>query len=225
MIASPVNEENIEKVKRLAKYATVKHIEKDPLMHFVVVDAEQCMLIHRVPNDEYPVRGEDVSIWTNDQAIVGAMREIALDFTLKGIDYESFNIVKSSLVSISNWLSAIGIETETFLEILGKEVGAYISGILKSKKIESLIEELDTFWQSHNLGRIKVVEKKPLTFTMENYMDCSRNPKIASGLCKFITAMLNTIALARLATRYEIEHSECPEEGKTLCRFVIKKAT
>jgi len=41
------------------------------------MDQNEAPLIHRIPDDENPYRGDDVAIWTSDPAIVKAMGQIA----------------------------------------------------------------------------------------------------------------------------------------------------
>jgi sugar-specific transcriptional regulator TrmB len=76
--AYPVTVENGKDSEKMRKAGVHEFpLDRDPPMHFVVVDQAEALLIHRIPDDENPFRGDDVAIWTSDPAIVKAMGQIA----------------------------------------------------------------------------------------------------------------------------------------------------
>lgn len=220
--AFPVSKSNQEKVAKIAKYAEIRHIDRNPPMHFVVVDNKECMLIHRVPDDPDPVRGEDVAIWTDDEAIVNAMDEIAHSFLNGGVGYSSFNALGPMMGTIGNWIDTTGIDTELVLRNLGSEIGNQISSQLRSRSKEPLLKEIARFWKKHNLGTIQVETKKPLIITMENYMNCRESPDIARFLCSFVKASMETIIKSRLNADCIVRKMSCPDEGRTFCRLELE---
>ncbi len=219
--AFPVNLGNKEKVERIAKFAEIRHIDRNPPMHFVVVDMKECMLIHRVPDDADPVRGEDVAIWTDDEAIVNAMGEIANSFLNGGVGYTSFNALGPMMGTIGSWVDSIGINTDVALSTLGKEVGRQISSHLKSKSRDPLLKEMARFWKKHDLGEVNVERKRPLIITLENYMNCRDSPDIAKSLCSFIKATVETIMITKLNADCTVKEMSCPDQGRTFCRFEV----
>ena len=42
-----------------------------------VVDRREFLMSHPIPDDDSFYRGEDIAIWTNDEAIAGAMQAMA----------------------------------------------------------------------------------------------------------------------------------------------------
>ncbi len=219
--AFPVNLGNKEKVEKIAKFAEIRHIDRDPPMHFVVIDEKECMLIHRVPDDPDPVRGEDVAIWTDDEAIVNAMKEIAQSFLNGGVGYSSFNALGPIMGTIGNWIESTGIRTDEVLLNLGREIGKQISNQLKSKKKEPLLKEIARFWKNNNLGEVRVEQRKPLIITMENYMNCRDSPEIAKFLCSFVKASMETIIKTRLNADCTVKRMSCPDRGRTFCRLEL----
>ncbi|UCE73955.1 MAG: hypothetical protein JSV56_13195 [Methanomassiliicoccales archaeon] len=219
--AFPVNLGNKEKVEKIAKYAEIRHIDRNPPMHFVVVDMKECMLIHRVPDDPDPVRGEDVAIWTDDEAIVNAMDEIAHSFLNGGIGYSSFNALGPIMGTIGTWVESIGINLDDVLKTLGKDIGEQISGLLKSTNKTALLKEIKEFWKKNNLGEIRVEQRKPLIITMENYMNCRESPQIAKSLCTFVKSSMEIIVKSRLNAECNVKKMSCPDQGRTFCRLEI----
>jgi sugar-specific transcriptional regulator TrmB/predicted hydrocarbon binding protein len=219
--AFPVNLGNKEKVEKIAKYAEIKHIDRNPPMHFVVVDIKECMLIHRVPDDADPVRGEDVAIWTDDEAIVNAMDEIAHSFLNGGVGYSSFNALGPIMGTIGTWVESIGVNLDDVLKTLGRDIGEEISGHLKSTNKTALLKEMKEFWKKNNLGEIRVEQRKPLIITMENYMNCRKSPQIAKSLCTFVKSSMETIVKTRLNADCRVKKMSCPDQGRTFCRLEI----
>ncbi len=219
--AFPVTKGNKEKVERIAKFAEIKHIDRNPPMHFVVVDEKECMLIHRVPDDADPVRGDDVAIWTDDEAIVNAMDQIAHSFLNGGVGYTSFNALGPIMASIGTWVESVGVKTDDTLVTLGKEIGRQVSANLKSKKKEPLLKEMSMYWKNHDLGQVNIERKRPLIITMENYMNCRESPEVAKSLCNFVKATVETIMITKLNADCKVKSISCPDQGRTFCRFQV----
>lgn len=219
--AFPVNLGNKDKVERIAPFAEIRHIDRNPPMHFVVVDMKECMLIHRVPDDADPVRGDDVAIWTDDEAIVNAMQEIAESFLNGGVGYTSFNALGPILGTIGSWIDSIGINTDKTLSNLGIEVGSQIADNLKSKSRDPLLKEMSSYWKKHDLGEVRVERKRPFIITMENYMNCRESPEIAKFLCSFIKATVETIMINKLNADCKVKEMGCPDHGRTYCRLQL----
>lgn len=219
--AFPVNKSNKDKVERISEFAEIRHIDRNPPMHFVVVDMKECMLIHRVPDDADPVRGDDVAIWTDDEAIVNAMKEIAHSFLNGGIGYTSFNALGPIMGTIGTWVDTVGIKTDETLNALGSEIGRQIAGNLKSKSRDPLLKEMTKFWKENDLGEVNVEKKRPLTITMENYMNCRESPEIAKYLCTFVKATVETIMISKLNADCTVKEMGCPDQGRTYCRFEV----
>ncbi len=217
----PVNKENMEKINRLSKYATVRHIERRPSMHFIVVDNKECMMVHRIPDDEDPVRGEDIAFWSNDNAIVSTIRDFATDIFESGLNYKSFNLIRPSLTNITNWVRSLDIDYKKFLINLGHELGVELAKKCKANKIEPLIKQMREFWEKHNLGTIKIIKKKPLEIAMENNMDCNDQPEIAHAICDFIKSMIGTILEEKLKVKCTVKEVDCKPERQTFCKFRV----
>jgi sugar-specific transcriptional regulator TrmB/predicted hydrocarbon binding protein len=224
--AFPVKTENLERVERLSKYATIKHIDRRPSMHFIVVDKKECMLVHRIPNDEDPVRGEDIAIWSNDNAIVSSILEFARDIFDEGVNYQAYNQFRPPLTNITNWIRSLDINYKAFLNTLGHELGNELVKKCKAKKIEPLVKEMQEFWVEHNLGTLKIIKKKPVQIEMENNMDCKKEPQIAKAICGFTKSLLSTIFEEKLGVKCTVKEVDCKPNRQTFCRFqvdVIKK--
>lgn len=215
----PVNKQNISKIERLAEHSEVRNLDRKPSMHFIIVDNKECLLVHRIPDDEDPIRGEDIAIWSNDNAIVSSMKDYAEELFEDGLNYKSFNLIKPAWANITTWLSSLKIDYQVYLSRLGQELGIELSKKFKSKKIKPLLKEMAGFWEKNNLGTIKVVKQKPLEITMENHMDCMQKKEIVVAQCGFIKKMLETILEDKLGMKCTVQEVDCRPEHSTYCRF------
>ena len=75
--AFPVTEENWEDVGILETVAEVRNIDFHMPVYMHVVDKREFLMSHPIPDDDSSYRGEDIAIWTNDEAIAGAMHAMA----------------------------------------------------------------------------------------------------------------------------------------------------
>ncbi len=69
--------ENREDVKVLLAYAEVRHIDFQMPVYMHVVDEQEFLMSHPIPDDESFYRGDDITIWTDDPAIARAMSQMA----------------------------------------------------------------------------------------------------------------------------------------------------
>jgi predicted hydrocarbon binding protein len=180
------------------------------------------MLVHRIPNDEDPVRGEDIAIWSNDSAIVTTIEEFAKDIFDGGLDYKSYNLIRPSLSQITNWVRSLDIDYKEFLANIGRELGIELSKNCKSKTFDKLFKEMQTFWDKHNLGSIKITKKKPIEIAMENNMDCHEQPEIARAICQFIKSMVEAILSEKLGLTCKVQEVDCKPEQRTFCKFRVE---
>jgi sugar-specific transcriptional regulator TrmB len=215
----PVNKQNITKIERLAEYAEVKNLDRRPSMHFIIIDGNECLLVHRIPDDEDPIRGEDIAIWSNDKAIVNSMKDYAEELFEDGLNYKSYNLIKPAWANITTWLSSLKIDYNQYLGRLGEELGQELSKKFKSKKVKPLLKEMSEFWEKNNLGSIKVIKQKPLEITLENHMDCMQKKEIVTAQCGFIKMMLSTIFETKLGMKCKIQEVDCRPEHSTYCKF------
>ncbi len=75
--AFPVTPENWKDVLAVQRFGVVRNIDFLMPVYMHVVDEEEFLMSHPIPDDDSFYRGEDIAIWTNDEAIAGAMSAVA----------------------------------------------------------------------------------------------------------------------------------------------------
>jgi sugar-specific transcriptional regulator TrmB len=75
--AFPITDENGEDIARLSEHAEVRNVDFLMPVYLHVVDAREFMMSHPIPDDESFYRGDDISIWSDDPAIAGAISLMA----------------------------------------------------------------------------------------------------------------------------------------------------
>ncbi|MHB8604812.1 MAG: TrmB family transcriptional regulator [Thermoplasmatota archaeon] len=75
----PVSATNMENILEFATAGEVRnHPMKSPGSVIMLVDDEEVLICHYVPDDEHLFKGEDVAIWSDDRAIVRDMKNTIL---------------------------------------------------------------------------------------------------------------------------------------------------
>ncbi|MEM2924743.1 MAG: helix-turn-helix domain-containing protein [Methanocellales archaeon] len=216
--AFPVSARNSEKVKVLSKYAAIKHIERETFMHLTVIDNTEALLAHAVPDDEDPLRGSDVAIWTNDEAIVSALKESARDIWERGISPGAIALARAILGTVGKSIESLKINPQPILKLIGKQVGEQIAGEFKSRKMHDLLEEIANYWKAHNLGQVSINNS---TIIVRNCIECENMPNVNSCLCGFIEGVLETILDRNLNVKSNVTEIECWGTGHDYCKFII----
>lgn len=217
--AFPVSASNSEKVRQLSKYAAVKHIEKEAFMHLTVIDNNEALLAHAIPDDDDPVKGSDIAIWTDDQAIVNAMRESAHDVWERGVNPGAIDLAQAILGTVGKGIESLKVNPQPIMRLIGKQVGEQIAGEFKSRKIDELLREIADYWKAHDLGEVSI--NPDLTISVSNCVECENMPNVDTCLCTFIEGVLETILDKKLNARSSVKEIECWGTGHDHCKFII----
>ena len=78
--AFPITPNNIEKIRKIEKYVKVTILPKEPHMNIVIIDNKISIQIHRNPDDENPIKGDDIALLSNDPVIVNGMHEMLVNY-------------------------------------------------------------------------------------------------------------------------------------------------
>lgn len=73
----PVTENNEAAVEALSQLGRVQQFDAATPGHcLVIIDGKEALLIHAVPDDTHLFQGEDVALWTDDQAMVVSFENV-----------------------------------------------------------------------------------------------------------------------------------------------------
>jgi sugar-specific transcriptional regulator TrmB len=72
-----INSENEADAQTLSRYSEVRHIDFFTPVDRHGIDGREFLMSHPIPDDDSPLRGEDIAIWTDDPAIASAMAQMA----------------------------------------------------------------------------------------------------------------------------------------------------
>jgi len=75
-ILAPLTERNRAAARALSEIAELRPMrwEENPGVAALIVDGEEAMLLHVLPDDDHLYVGSDVGLWTNDKAMVAGIR-------------------------------------------------------------------------------------------------------------------------------------------------------
>jgi sugar-specific transcriptional regulator TrmB len=222
-IIFPVTKENTEKAKLLAKYADVKHTDFDPLVDWAIVDGKELLVTHSIPDDDNPYRGDDVSIWTDDTAIVSSRNSLADEIWDNGIDPFKFDPNEVMLKTAFQWtkLKDLKLDKGAIAKSMSDSIGHQIAKRLKAKNEKDLVEGLAKIWKKSNIGDIHIGKKKPMTIVVKNNFDCQNKPDVGKPTCLFSEFVIKTILDEKLGEGHKVKVIKCVGIGDKECEFQI----
>lgn len=116
-----------------------------------------------------------------------------------------------------------GINIDPILHTAGTDVGKAIFEGLKDPDLERMLQNLATFWDRHNLGRLQVVSLDPITIDIYDCFECQYLPKLGRPACAFDSGILTAIFTAHLNEPQTVSEIKCYAMADDCCRFVIKR--
>lgn len=131
------------------------------------------------------------------------------------------DFINAFLRSIRYRFDSLGIEVAPMLYQLGKDIGEVIGEKMEATDLDSAIVEIGTFWEEHNMGKIEVMEKEPLTFIVTDCYECGNMPDVGKTLCGFDEGIIEAILFSRLKKSFRAKEVECWGTGYTHCKYVV----
>lgn len=174
--AFPLDAENMAHVKVLSEYAEVRDIEMNIPIFFLVVDSSEMLMCHPIPNDESFYRGDDISIRTDDPAIVGAFKAIAESIWESGVDPSDVGYTRPILHSAVKYVDLLS-DSDGVLRGFAREIGRQLAPNFKERTAPALLDEITQFFREKDLGEVTVLSEDPLTIQVE----APRGPDASSG--------------------------------------------
>jgi sugar-specific transcriptional regulator TrmB/predicted hydrocarbon binding protein len=223
--AFPVNGTNKDNAQILSQYADVRNIDLTLSMYYLVVDSRQALLCHPIPSDESFLKGDDIAIWTDDEGIADALRNIAMSVFEQGRDLDEVDFATPLLQSAKAYIDLLGLDAKQVYDSLASTIGKELSSNFESKTPVGLIKELSAFWEENSLGTLQIVNKKPLTVKASQFFKCGvETPHKPHTFCEFTRTLLDVILVEKLNGKAGIKEHECLGESEGLCHmsFVIK---
>jgi sugar-specific transcriptional regulator TrmB/predicted hydrocarbon binding protein len=219
----PVSSENRDNVEEILKLAEVKHSYTNTLIDWAIIDSRDMMIMHPVPDDESSFRGEDVTIWTNDVAMVNTRAFMAREVWEHSADPTKYDPGAIMLNTAVQWLKLKTFKVDKL--IVAKSIGAcmakMIAGNLKAKNPIDIVQELSKFWKENELGAITIKKKKPLTISIENRINCQHKPNKNKPVCPFVDHFLGVLLKEKLGEKSKVSLSKCIGLGEKKCEFEL----
>ena len=220
----PINTKSRDKLMELRKHAEVRHTETNPPIDWVVVDSKECLLSHPVPNDEDQFKGDDVSIWVDDLAMVNSRLTISRELWENGMDPMKSDPEVVMMNSAIRWLKlkTLKINRAPIAKFISTSIGSQIAKKFRAKERDALLREIAEYWMKSELGKIFVIKRKPITIAVENNIECQCKPDTGTPFCMFSENVLKTILDEKLGKEHVIKILKCKGIGDEKCEFEIK---
>jgi uncharacterized protein len=114
-----------------------------------------------------------------------------------------------------------GVNIEPILGDAGYKVGQALYETVGSDDLDELLGNVAKFWSSHQLGRMVVAARDPLTLHVYDCFECYDLPQLGRPACAFDTGILRAILISHLGKDPGVKETECYTMGNDRCSFVI----
>lgn len=114
-----------------------------------------------------------------------------------------------------------GVNIEPILSDAGYKMGQALYESIQNDDLEEMLGNLMRFWSGHQLGRMVIASREPLTIYTYDCFECSDLPQLGRPACAFDIGMLRAIFIAHFGTDPGVKETECYAMGNDRCSFVI----
>jgi len=130
--------------------------------------------------------------------------------------------LKGMLRSIILGVEAIGFNIDPVLKDIGRQIGTELSKRMNATTIEGVVEELQEFYEVHDLGEVCVYTFLPLTLIIRDDYDCKDVPEAGKTLCILNEGIIEALLEARSGIPLKVTDTECFGTGFNYCKYVIE---
>lgn len=132
------------------------------------------------------------------------------------------SFLKGMIRSIILGVEAIGFNMDPVLKDIGRQIGEELSKSMNSMTIEELVEEVQEFYEIHELGEVCVYTFMPLTLIIRDDYDCKELPEASKTLCLLNEGIIEAILEACSGVPLKVTDTECFGAGLNYCKYVIE---
>ncbi len=120
-------------------------------------------------------------------------------------------------------LIAEGINLDPILRTAGMHIGTVMVPIVLQPDLGMLMNNLSSFWEAHQMGRLEMVTLDPLTIRIYDCFECKDLPRMGRPACAFDHGILSAILSAYFQERRTVTETKCYAMGDEYCQFVLEK--
>ncbi len=132
--------------------------------------------------------------------------------------------LKGLIRSLVIGVEAIGLNMDPVLKDIGRQIGSEIAQHMKSSDVKGTIQEVQEFYEKHELGEVVVYSLVPLTLIIKDEYDMSDIPDVGKTLCLLNEGIVEAIFDQKTGVPLRVTNSECFGTAHNFCKFVLEPA-
>lgn len=136
---------------------------------------------------------------------------------------DEYDFLKSIFQAVKFGFEAHGINHRPIIKKIGTDVGTCISTNFGSSDMDGVLNDITTFWKSHKLGNVSIVDTEPLTIIVDDCFGCKSMPPLGKTLCSFDEGLFEGIFSGKLGLDCKMKEIECYGTGHNHCLFVMQQ--
>lgn len=149
----PMKTPHMDKVKGALSDFNVRFALEVPPVEVCVVDEREGILIHRIPDDPDPYKGEDTAIWWDDPAITEGRVKL-FEASWKEASSPEHPTLAMVPAAIRDWLEVPGVKPKLVLEEMARGLGAQIAAAVKGDTVPAILKELNSIFTESDVANV-----------------------------------------------------------------------
>jgi uncharacterized protein len=116
-----------------------------------------------------------------------------------------------------------GVDIDPILREAGLKVGETLYIKIQDPDMETFLENIAKFWESHSLGTVEIKNLKPLTINVDDCFECSGLPYLGRPACAFDSGILEALFNTYYNNqKIKVMETKCYALGDKNCTFIIE---
>ncbi|GAB4309595.1 MAG: ArsR family transcriptional regulator [Methanobacteriaceae archaeon] len=137
-------------------------------------------------------------------------------------DGDPFEFFRLMFKTIRMGLICQGINIDPILHDAGMRVGKELYHQLADEKLDKFLENIATFWNDHQLGRVEIKNTEPLEINVYDCFECRGLPNLGKPACSLDAGILKALFTEYYKDNIDVAETCCYAMGDDYCCFLIK---
>ncbi|MBI4362796.1 MAG: TrmB family transcriptional regulator [Euryarchaeota archaeon] len=149
----PIGTPHMERVQSAFSEFEVRFALEVPPVDACTVDGREGILIHHIPDDPDPYKGEDTAIWWDDPAILKS-RVVLFENSWEdsaGLERPTLALVPAAL---RGWLEQPGVRPKPLLEEMARGLGAQMAASIRGNTVPAILRELNSVFTEAEVAHV-----------------------------------------------------------------------
>ncbi|MBN2110329.1 MAG: ArsR family transcriptional regulator [Methanosarcinaceae archaeon] len=137
-------------------------------------------------------------------------------------DLERFGCLLCVFYAVQYGFLANGINCDPIMRNIGRDIGKSLAHNLISTEPGELFEEMEAFWEKHDIGKFSLLSMDPLKLEIHDFFSCKSLPIKTKVLCTFVKGVFEGVLNQKLSLDCTLDNISTCHNDFDPCILVIR---